>query len=453
LQNKSDDLEDIKELTANKLRRAFFGPSVSIISTQAIKLGIQVVSVVILTRLFLPESFGTLSLALLAVLLVEIFRERGYTNVLLSDSSVTRAQINFLAQTQAKWALFGWVILIFVGFIVQSTGRFQNAWEAFGILGAIPVFSSLQMASTVWLSKNQRYLVQNVGEIISYSVSLILTLTLVGLGLGVISLFLQPTVNAALNCLIRFVASPWNVFRSERVEVKELKLKSKAIFFSNLVNFSSANADSASLSLSSSAHILGGYSRLYQIIVGSAGQVVSALANFVLPNLALLKSQPHELTQFTNKLVTRIGLPLGVAAGLASPFSTVFLDWTFGSAWIEFSSIFEILSFCAAFQLMTYMSSWVAMTAMSGRQYLRLSLYTKLPSVVAIFASSFFGVQAIAGTLLLTLIAAWIVFSLAYKRVAGVTFYETTKGGWTVTLVTLVTFAVSYLSIQAFGIA
>ena len=442
------EVEDLLRETRGSLRSSY-----SVAGSQALKIVIQFVSVLVLTRLFSPEEFGTIAIASIAVLILELVRDQGLTSVLLASPEANQAQINRLGRRQFVIASGGLAIMTLSGALLDMQGSYPGAWYVFLIMGLLPICSALQMPSTVLLTRAGRFRVQNAADVLSYAAAFGAALALALSGAGLIALVVQPLLSILLSSLIRFSFAPWPVIgKSGYTETKELQAKGRKVLASNFLNLSAAYTDSVAIAIHYSAFQLGGYNRIYQILVGSAGQLITSLGPLILSAFGKLKSDSEALIKFSNFFVYRLGLPAAILVGVAGPHTELLLVLAFGESWKMFGMIFLFLAIAAVFQILTYVATWLAMATMSGKEILRTTGLTKIPSVIAIAASSFFGPDAVACTLAATQVLTWLVFSLSNAKILKMPAYQTLRSGLivmtTLTLVSIISFSVAFWYMQ-----
>lgn len=439
------DSSDLLKEARGSLRSSY-----SVAGSQVLKIIIQFVSVLALTRLFSPEDFGTIALASLAVLVLELIRDQGLTSVLLASPEANEAQINRLGRRQLLIALGGLLVMAISGALLEMQGSYPGAWYVFLLMGLLPIVSAIQMPSTVSLTRAGKFRVQNVADVCSYAVAFGAALALALSGAGLIALVALPLLSALLGLFVRFAFAPWPVIEKRNSEdTTHLQDKGRKVLASNFLNLSAAYTDSITIAIQYSAFQLGGYNRIYQILVGSAGQLVTSLGPLILSALGKLRPDPAAMLKFSDFFIYRLGLPAAILVGAAAPHTKFLLGLAFGEAWVTFGIVFLFLAVAAVFQVLTYMAAWLAMATMSGKEFLRTTGIAKVPAVIALVASSFFGTEAVAGTLAATQVVAWLVFSLSNAKVMKVKALQTSLSGLiviiTLGLVALLSFFFSTL--------
>lgn len=406
--------------------------------SQVAKLLLQIIGVLVLTRFFSPSDFGALALASLGVVIVELLRDRGTSTLILADRSVGADTIYKLGQVQIFYTLAGWAILLVSGLVLESQGTYAGSLISFSLLGTIPFFSAVQMPCVIQLSRSGNYRAQNISDVAAYFIAIATAITLALFDAGILALLVQPVLAAVLGCFFRLLWAPWPVFRLHRnkatlsFSLRDVYRRANPLLYSNLLSFSAANADVASLGVKSNPFFLGGYARCYQILVGSAGQIMSALAPLALASLGNTKGDPRRILQVCDLFIARLGLPVVVALGLVGPHAQTIIVFAFGAQWSEFTTTFVLLSVVGILQLLTYVSYWFSTIVLSSERVFKLSVWTKIPSILLIIVASFYGVDAVAFALLISNLGFWLVFSLAASRKIGVQSKKFLRSGLTI---------------------
>ena len=407
--------------------------SSGIISSQLAKLIIQFVSILVLSRLFSPKDFGVVAIATVGTLLLELVRDRGLTNILISRSKMGASEIYFIGRHQAVIASVGWILLSCFGFVLALNPDFRSAEMGFLLIGAIPVISSLQMPSLVQLSIEKKFFSQNIADILGYLVGFACAFISAINGFGVISLFLQPLITSFVSGIVRFIAKPWRIFGPISLEaIRELNSDGRYYLASNSVVLLASNSDSLSLAANSTSIFLGAYNRFFQISVGAAGQVLTSLGFLVLSQFREAKNEGKTVRPIVDFYTYRIGIPAAAIVGCAIPFNASFVQLALGEQWVPYSTIFTILSVGALLQIHTYIAYWLSLTVLSSSEIFRLNLKTRIPAALMIAAASLLSAGAVAMAYSLGQFFIWIETVRVIGGKQRVAFAQLSKSGFAV---------------------
>lgn len=390
-------------------------------TAQAVRIILQLLSVVVLARLLSPEDYGLLTIALLVVGVGEIFRDFGLTSASVQAPTLSAGQRDNLFWINTAIG----VLLASLAFgLSWVVGAISGHQELVGILQALSVVFIVNGCATQYraqLLRALRFKLLAVIDIAGAAIALIAAVVAALLGAGYWALVIQQLSLA----LVLFIGAVWGGrwrprWYSFTHPVRPMLALGWHLVSTNLVLYATSQVDTVLVAARFGAAPLGLYNRAYQLVMTPLAQVRSPLTNVALPVLSRMQ---HERARF-NSFVTAgqlalgyaLGVPLMVAAGLAEPLVAVLL----GSQWQDAAPVLRLFAVAGVLTTLSFVGYWVYVSRGLGKQLFRYTLVSTTIRVSCIFAGSFFGMVGIAAGYALAVAIAWPVSLFWLSRVTEV---------------------------------
>jgi O-antigen/teichoic acid export membrane protein len=280
----------------------------------------------ILMRMLLPEAFGLVSMAYIAIDLLQMFREMGLSSALI----YRKGDIRKAADTT-------FVILILVASVLTSVAFLSSPFVAgffrtpqlanvLRVLSLNILISALGEVQLALLAKNLAFrqrLLPDLVPTVAYGVVAILLATM---GMGVWSIVVARLVDSALTATLAWVVVPWwrPKLQFDRQEARELFDYGKHILGSSLLVFGITKLDNVFVGRVLGSEPLGFYDFAYNQanlpathISRIIGQVLFPAYSKIQDNLQTLRSAFFRTLHYVGLLA--VPLSVGMMA-FAGPF-------------------------------------------------------------------------------------------------------------------------------------
>jgi O-antigen/teichoic acid export membrane protein len=280
-------------------------------TSQLVRQATQFVSVAILARLVAPAAFGVMSMALVVVALLALFRELGLGAAVIREPSLDATFLSTVFWTGLAASLL--MATALVALSPLAAGWFGEPLLQPVLIGLAPTFvlSGAALVHQAMLERSMRFGSVAMAEVSSYLVGALAAIGMAIAGAGVWSLVGQTLVQALVSSAILVANARW-VPRPEfeRSQLKRVARFGGSLMLFNLVNFFSRNADNALIGRYIGSTQLGFYALAYRLMLYPVQTISTAAGRVMYPLLAELRSDREELHR---RYLAMLGL-IGFAA-------------------------------------------------------------------------------------------------------------------------------------------
>lgn len=368
----------------NLRSRAISGGLFSMAS-HAIRLFIQLGTMVLLSRLLSPGEYGLVAMVLPFVALIVLLQEAGVPMVTIMQQDITPEQASDLFWLNvALSAVLGTLLAVCAPLVAgfYDDERLLLIVYAFAAM-MIPAAISVQHRSLLQRSMNFRLLAGI--DIVNQFTAAALTVVAAWYGMGYWALILQTACLYLLQIPLLWMAYPWRPGRPRGFsQVRHLVRAGGEFAGFNILNFFSRYLDNVLIGKISGDVALGLYGRAYNLMLTPINQINAPLGQVATPLLSRLVDDPQRYRsayrQTVEKLllITMPGIVVLMAA--AEPVTVMML----GPTWRDVAPILSALALAAVVQPLNNSTSWLFISQGRSRDMLRWGLISS-PLMVASF--------------------------------------------------------------------
>jgi len=387
--------------------------------------GVSLIVSIILARLLMPEAYGTISLVTVFTSILNVFVDCGMGISLVQKKDAD--ELDFSTVFYFNAAICG--ILYFVMFLIAPyIAAFYGISELTAVVRVLSltiVVSGIRNVQQAYVTRNmlfKRFFWATLGGTIGAAA---IGITMAYLGFGVWALVAQHLFNTTVDTIILWVTVKWRpkgIFSLKRL--KGLLRFGGRIFASSLLGAAYSDIRQLIIGKMYSSKDLAYYNRGKQtpnMVIENLSIAVDSVLFPVMSKAQEDVKRVREIMSRSIKLRVYVTAPLLMGMAFAAPalVDSILTDkW---SACIPYLRIF-------CFSNMLYPLSWTNQDAIkaTGRSdlYLRQDIVRKAVGLVLLLIAMWFGVMAIAYSLLLDSIIELIICALPAKKLFGYSFLE-----------------------------
>jgi PST family polysaccharide transporter len=345
------------------------------LATQGVRAVLQLLSVVLLTRLLAPEDFGLIAMVTSVIGIAELLRDFGLSSAAVQARTVTPAQRN---------NLFWLNLVLGAGCAVlaaASTPLIRLLYDEprlTGIVLALSCVFVLSGAATQFradLTRRLRFRALALADIAAQTAGIVVALGAAIAGAGFWAIVAQQLTAAAASLALSAGLAGWLPGRPRRgVPLAKFLRFGRGLLGTQLVHYAVKNVDNIALGAYAGAVPLGLYSRAYQLLMAPLNMINAPMTRVALPVLSRVQDDDEVFARYLSKVQVVACLltatVLAVAAGLAQPLVLLL----FGERWIEVAPIFAVLAVGGVFRSVSQIGFWIYLArGVPGAQF-RLSL-------------------------------------------------------------------------------
>jgi O-antigen/teichoic acid export membrane protein len=368
-----------------------------ILLSQATRIGIQMVGLVVLSRLLPPAEYGLMAMASVVINFAYLLRDMGTAAAVVQKDK----QTHHTTQTQL-WLNGALGCSLAVGLVAFS----PLIAEGFRTPALMPVLWVLALVFPVTSTAavHQALLERESGfrllariEIISSLLGLAVALTLAWMNAGVYSLAYQTLVAALLSSLQLWFASAWRPKRRwSSEEFKSLWKFSGHLTGFSFINYFARNADSMVIGRVLGSIPLGIYSQAYKVMMFPLQSMTFVASRALFPIMSRQQNDRAQMARLYFRSLTLIAtMTAPLMAGLwllREPFVFVAL----GKQWAEVAGVLAWLAPVGFIQSLISTTGTVFMSTGRTDLLMRLGLIGTVLQVSAFFIGAHWGIEGVA---------------------------------------------------------
>lgn len=396
-----------KNLTKRSLKSVYW-----ILSGTGIKILLQIVQTVVLSRLLTPEDFGLMGIAFIVVRFVELSPIGiGPTLVQLPTLETKHMRAGFTIS-----ALIGLVLGVIIWLTTPMLANFFHNQELVPILHIIALtfpLSNLSVVSDALLQRELKFKSISTIEVSSFILGYaIVGIILAHMNFGVWSLVSAYVVQTLTQTILLLLVQPHPkqpLFEQEIA--KELLSIGSGFTLVNVLSYFALQGDYIVVGKFMGSEPLGLYTRAYRLMALPTNTIGQAMNRVLFPALAKVQDDRHRLQKAYKRnlnLLLLISLPITVVMYILAPEIIIVL---LSSRWREAIIPFQVLALGTFFRLAHKVSSTVARS--SGQIY-RLAWVQGIYAGLVVGGAWFglrFGLQGVAIGITLALCIQYLLLS------------------------------------------
>ncbi len=375
---------------------------------QVTRIGVQVLSVVLLARLLTPHDYGLLAMVLAVIGVGEILRDFGLSSAAIQSKQLTRGQRTNLAWINSGIGA-GLALITFLG--APLVAAVYDEPDLAPMTRALAVTFLLNGMATQYradLVRSLRFTRLAAADVSAPAVALGVGIALAAGGAGYWALVGQQVTQAVVLLVVLGVSAGWLPGRPDRhAPMRPFLRFGGNLVATGLVGYVANNVDSLIIGTRFGSGPLGYYNRAYQLLTTTVTQLRAPMTTVALPVLSTLQDDVHRFGDYVRRGQVVLGYTLvaamSVAVGAAEPVVRLAL----GAQWLPVVPILQLLAVASGMQTLAYVGYWVYLARGLTGDLLRYSVATAVLKITCIVAGSTWGPVGVAGGIALSASLEW----------------------------------------------
>ncbi|WP_270656146.1 MOP flippase family protein [Aeromonas sp. Y293-4] len=364
---------------------------------KVIQIGLQLISLTVLTRLLDPSEYGLMAMATVVTNFTLILRDLG-----TAAAIIQRKELDQTIKSTVFWlnVIMGSSIALMIFFASPLIAHLFNEPALMQVLLWLALsfpIASLGTAQQALLERESHFRTVAGIEICASAVALIVALGMAYQGFGVYSLVGQTLVTCSISTFLLWRSAHWRpslIFAKS--QLRQLLGFSGNLTAFNLINYFSRNSDAMIIGHYFTAAVLGAYSLAYRVMLFPLQSLTSVVSRSLYPLMSRKQDDPAQIKAMYLKVLTFIAsITAPMMAGLAmlrDPFVVI----TFGAQWSLVPSILLWLAPTGFIQSLLSTTGSVFMAHGKTKLLMKLGLLGAILQVSAFVIGSQYNVQALA---------------------------------------------------------
>lgn len=364
---------------------------------QIVKLGCQIVSVIVLSRLLQPYDFGIVAMAAPVVAFVGLFQDLGLTQATVQKKCISQADVNSLFWiNMAVSAMLGTIMIIVSPLVAQ----FYDEPEVAPLVAAM----SLQLIVSGAGAQHYALVIRRMdfGRLaVLESVA-----ALLGLGAAIIwaltqktywALFIGGLTTMAVTTLGCWMGSRWRPGLPRWVSgTRDMVSFGAGITGFNFANYFARNLDQILIGRRWGNQELGLYDRANRLLLFPLQQIINPIGRVMVPALSRIIEDPDRYRRVYLRVVPMllfVALP-GVAVAIAT--ADILIPLALGEKWQGTVVIFQALGFAGLLQPLNNPSGWLFISQGRSMDFMRWGIFSAATTAVALLIGLPYGAFGVA---------------------------------------------------------
>ncbi|WCT72532.1 lipopolysaccharide biosynthesis protein [Sphingomonas naphthae] len=368
----------------DRLRQRVLHGTLATSLAQAVKFAVQLLSVVILSRMLDPASFGLFAMVMPIAAFVMMFQDMGLSNAVITSTTLSQGQASAMF-----WINLGLSLALALLFAAAAPliGWFYDEPR-------LPMLA-LALAGTVLVSglTTQHFALLNRGMRFA-PIALIDALSAVtGLGVAVIvatysrsawALVASVVASMSVSLIGGWLATGWRPGRpAPFAEVRDMVGLGGGLTSFTLTNFLARNMDKVLIGRVGGAVEVGLYDRAYKLLLFPLQQVNNPVGRVIVPALSRLRDEPHRYRSAYARVVRFMLLLTLPGVAFLIVYAPILIPTLLGGHWATAVPIFLWLGLAAIHQPMTATTGWLFISQQRGADFAKWGVVNAVTSIAA----------------------------------------------------------------------
>jgi PST family polysaccharide transporter len=351
---------------------------------QAVKITLQILSAVVMSRILKPADFGVYAMVTPIAAFVALFQDMGLQQAVIQRKDITPALINRLYWLNFTATVIIAVLLVCISPLVAWFYHDDRVILLTASLAIPVVLGGIVYQHHAVMQRNLQFQRLAFMDSICAVVQFVVAVAAAWIWRSYWSFWIA---GVASILVFGMMASRWSGWRPGKPTLRGdtggmLKF-GLHMMGANLVNYFSRNVDKMLIGRSLGPIELGFYDRAYKLLLFPIYGIYGPLMGIMMPVLARLQGEPDRMRKAYYRfvaLVTLLAMP-GIAIALAAPKEVVGL--LLGQQWLQTADIFAWLGAVALFQPMTMTLNTLLMAKGKTNVIFKITAVLAVTTVIA----------------------------------------------------------------------
>ncbi|MGR3249504.1 MAG: lipopolysaccharide biosynthesis protein [Paracoccus sp. (in: a-proteobacteria)] len=364
---------------------------------QIVKLGCQITSVIVLSRLLQPKDFGIVAMAAPVVAFVGLFQDMGLTQATVQKKGLTHAEVNSLFWiNMAVSALLGTLMILISPLVADFYGEPLVApLVAAMSLQLLILGSGAQHAALVTrrMDFGRLAIIDSIAAVLGLGAAIVFAYVTRSFW----ALFVGGLTTMTIGTLGVWTSSRWRPGIPRWVTGAGGMVSFGAgITGFNFANYFARNLDHILIGRRWGNAELGLYDRANRLLLFPLQQVTYPLGKVMVPALSRMGSEPERYRRAYLRvapLLLFVALP-GVAVAIA--MADLLIPLALGQQWQDSAMIFQALGFAGLLQPLNSPAGWLFISQGRSMDFMRWGIFGAATTSVAFVIGLPFGAAGVA---------------------------------------------------------
>ena len=340
------------------------------LAAQWLQLLLKVGSTAVLARLLTPGDFGMVAMVTAAIGFGDALWNMGLATATVQSRRITAAHVNFFFWLQSCLGLVITVITILCAPALAGFYDDPNLSTVTIALSFSFLFGGLTAQHLALLSRQMRFALLSVIDVISLTASVVVAVVVAALGGTYWAIVAMTLLTPAVRMVLCWSASGWRPTRPTRpAEVAGMLRFGGNLAVTNTLDYAALNVDNLIIGRMFGSAALGLYSRAYSLLLLPLWQIHYPVARVAVPVLSYLQTTPERYRRYYRTAVSGVAYVAFPLIALLGALAHEVVAVLLGPGWSGAVPIFQVLAIGGALTTLRDPNGWVFVsTGHTGRQ-------------------------------------------------------------------------------------
>lgn len=364
---------------------------------QAVKLGCQIVSVIVLSRLLQPGDFGIVAMTAPVIAFVGLFQDLGLTQATVQKKHITHRDVNSMFWiNMIVSALLGVLMILIAPFVASFYSEPQVA----------PLVTAMSLQLIILGAGAQHHALLSRRMEFGRLAALECVAAVIGLAVAIAwawvwhtywALFIGGITTIAITTLGCWLSSHWLPGRPRWAGGTGGMINFGAgITGFNFANYFSRNLDQILIGRRYGNQDLGLYDRANRLLLLPLQQIINPLSRVMIPALSRMVEEPDRYRRAYLRVVPLLLFIALPAVAVAIAMADRLIPLALGEQWRGAIMIFQALGFASLLQPLNNPSGWLFISQGRSMEFMRWGIFAAAVTSVALLVGLPYGVFGVA---------------------------------------------------------
>lgn len=359
---------------------------------QIVKIGLQMVSVVVLSRLLLPEDFGLVAAVTPVIGFVSMFQDLGYGQAIVQRREITQEQISSVFWTTAA---LGLLCATAAALVSPAVAWFFHDRRLLlvTIAASVPiVLGSLMSVPSGLLNRHLNFRGLAMSDALGAMAGLACAITGAYLGARYWSLIISAWASSFVVCVGYWRSAHWRPNRpTARLVDKEIGAFGANLTGFTFVNYFGRNLDNILIGHQEGSIPLGYYDRAYKLLYFPIQNINGPLYRVMTPLLSRVQDDKARFREMFLRSTGQLTLLIVPAMAALVAVSNEVITLLFGARWLPVAPIFFFLGVNGLLQPLGNATGWIFIAQGRTDVMFRVGIVNSVITVGSFFVGLHFG--------------------------------------------------------------
>ena len=351
-------------------------------SAQLVRIGVQLLSVVVLSRLLVPEDFGLVASVTPVIGFVSMFQDLGYGQAIIQRRDINQEQISSIFWTTAALGSCCAMAVILASPVVAWFFHDQRLLLITFAASATLLLGSLMSVPSALLNRRLNFRGLAVSDALGAMSGLVCAIAAAYLGARYWSLMISSAVSSLVIVVGYWTCARWKPNRPKAQLVdKEIGRFGANLTGFTFVNYFARNLDNILIGHKAGSVPLGYYDRAYKLLYFPIQNINGPLYRVMTPLLSRVQDDKSRFREMFLRSSGQLTLLIVPAMAALVAVSHDFIALVFGNRWAPVAPIFFYLGINGLLQPLGNATGWIFISQGRTDVMFRLGIVTSVITV------------------------------------------------------------------------